>query len=159
MEHKDFSGVTRRIREVVDRTKPDNNELRHLISVESQIAAIARGDLDAALANAAPDVQLDIFAPREFQWIAHARGVADFRHALAVNFGSLVEQSPQILDVVADGDTVVLMGRETGRIRATGERYDVEFVERFTFDDGRLVSVRIIAAKRVREDGTAAAAR
>lgn len=153
MERKDFSGITRRIREAANQQPRDASELnsaeqQHLLSVEQQIDAIARGDLDAALANAAPDVELDIFAPPEFKWISRARGIAELRRALAENFGSVVDQTPEILNVVAQGESVVLMGRETGRIRATGEPYDVEFVEKFTFADGRLTAVRIIAAKR-----------
>ena len=152
MEQKDFAGITTQIREVAEQAGAEQAERQHLISIERQISAIARGDLDAALANAAPDVQLDIFAPREFQWIAHARGVDEMRRAIAVNFASVIDQAPAILNVIAQGDTVVLMGSETGRIRATGEPYDVEFVQKFTFADGRLVAVRIIAAKRLEKD-------
>ena len=46
----------------------------------------------------------------------------------------------------SEGDVVVLFGRERGRIRATGQAYDTEFVQRFTLRRDRLVSVRIIAA-------------
>ena len=40
-----------------------------------------------------------------------------------------------------------MIGREHGRIRETGQEYDVEFVHRFTFRDERLASIRIIAAR------------
>jgi ketosteroid isomerase-like protein len=125
MDRKDFSRVTDRIRTAANQQRPatdlHKDEQHHLRAVEKQIAAIARGDLEAALSHAAPNVELEIFAPPEFKWIAHARGVDQLRAALAHNIGSVVDQSPEILNVVAQGDTVVLMGRETGRIRATGE--------------------------------------
>ena len=62
------------------------------------------------------------------------------------NFAAVAEQTPRIRDIFADGNTFVLYGRERGKVRATGVPYDVEFVERFTFKDGRLVSVRIVVA-------------
>lgn len=76
-------------------------------------------------------------------------GTAEVRNALETNFGSVTDQQPQITSVVSQGDTVVLLGREQGNLRATGERYDVQFVHKFTFDDGRLASVQIIAAKNL----------
>jgi ketosteroid isomerase-like protein len=156
MEKKNFSGITKRIRAAADRrgsAQDDTDpERRHLQSIQEQIDAIARGDMDSALANASPDVQLDIFAPPEFKWISHAQGIPEFRRALAENFGSVEEQRPEVANVIAQGDTVVLVGRETGRIRATGEAYDVEFVHRFTFRDGKLISVRIIAAKHTEKN-------
>jgi ketosteroid isomerase-like protein len=114
--------------------------------VQSQIEAISKGDIESVLAQAADDVTLDIFAPPEFLWIRRTRGVAELRQALQQNFESVDDQRPEITNVVAHGNAVVLFGRERGRIRATGQAYDVEFVERFTFRDERLVSIRIIAA-------------
>jgi hypothetical protein len=58
----------------------------------------------------------------------------------------VTDQRPSITSISAQGDTVVLFGREQGRIRGSNTPYDVEFVERFTFVDGRLASVRIIVA-------------
>lgn len=150
MEPKDFSAVTQKIRAAIDRSSlTSGDEHNHLDSIQKQIEAIARGDLDAALASAAADIQLDIFAPPEFKWISRASGVAELRRALETNFGALQDQAPEIVNVLTQGDTVVLMGHETGRIRATGEPYDVEFVERFTFRDGQLAAIRVLAAKRL----------
>jgi ketosteroid isomerase-like protein len=146
---RDFSAVTQRLQQAIDRVEraPQAADPRALIqSVQSQIDAIARGDLDAVLAHALPDVTLNIFVPPEFPWIRQARGIDDLRRALDHNFGSLDDQRPVVTDVFAEGNTVVLFGREQGRIRETGQHYDVEFVERFKFEDGRLSGVRIIGA-------------
>src|SRR5688572_15308440 len=116
MEPKDFSAVTQKIRAAIDRSSmPSSDEQNHLDSIQKQIEAIARGDLDAALASAAADIQLDIFAPPEFKWISRASGVAELRRALETNFGALQDQAPEIVNVLTQGDTVVLMGHETGR--------------------------------------------
>ena len=152
MERKDPPGTIQRIRDdaVTQRRSASDVNMKardDLRSVADQIEAIGRGDLEAALANAAPDVELETFAPPEFKWISYARGVNELRAALAKNFGSLQNQSRAILNVVAQGDTLVLMGRETGRIRGTGEPYDIEFVEKFLFEEGRLIALRIVAAR------------
>ena len=117
-----------------------------VLSVQAQIDAIARGDLSAALAAAHPDIQLEIFAPPEFPWIRRARGLEELRRAIAHNFGTVENQTPEIHNVMAQEDSVVLFGRERGFIPSIASHYDVQFVERFTFVDGRLASVRIVAA-------------
>jgi ketosteroid isomerase-like protein len=120
----------------------------NVAAVREQIDAIARGDYRAALAGAHPDLQLEIFAPPEFPWIRQARGIEAMMAAMTHNFASLDQQTPTIDNVIAQEDTVVLFGQEQGIIRATGAAYHVQFVHRFTFADGRLVHVRIVAARR-----------
>jgi ketosteroid isomerase-like protein len=115
--------------------------------VEAQLAAIGRGDLQAAVDQATDDVELQIFAPPEFGWIRVARGRADFLEAIRHNFASVTDQRPEIATVVSQENTVVMIGRERGVITATGVPYDVEFVHRFTFRDGALAALRIIAAR------------
>lgn len=146
---KDFSAATERLQQELDTRRDTAGPAgsRALIrSVQSQIDAVARGDFDAVLKEALPDVALDIFAPPEFSWIRRAQGASELRRAMEHNFSTLEDQQPRVTDVFAEGETVVLFGREQGRIRATGQRYDVEFVEKFTFSEGRLAAVRIIAA-------------
>ena len=149
MTRKDFSRATARLQEALDQKSADVSATRarsHIRSVQSQIDAIAQGDFEAVLAQAAPQVTLDIFAPPEFPWIRRTRGVAELRTALQQNFASVEDQKPEITNVYSEGDSVVLFGRERGRVRATGQPYHVEFVQRFTFREERLVAVRIIAA-------------
>jgi ketosteroid isomerase-like protein len=91
-------------------------------------------------------VTLDVFVPPEFPFVRMARGAGAFRRAIEHNFSAVVDQRPEIRDVFAEGDRVVILGRETGTLRSTGRTYEVEFVERFTFREGRLAAVQIIAA-------------
>ena len=118
-----------------------------IASIEEQVAAIARGDFDAALRHASPEIELEIYVPPEFPFINHARGLTELRHAMQHNFGAVEDQQPVISNVIAQGDVVVMFGTERGRIRASGMPYHVEFVHRFTFGDGALQSIRIIAAR------------
>lgn len=147
VDRKDFSRITRQLAETARTSALESTASTNVQAVLQQIAAIGRGDLDAAIANAHPDVQFQIFAPPEFMWIRHAVGAEALRAAIAHNFASVIEQVPEVTSVTAQGETVVLLGRERGRIRESGAAYDVEFVQRFQFRDGRLASVKIIAAR------------
>jgi ketosteroid isomerase-like protein len=141
---KDFSAVTSQLSRAADDVRGDARE--NVRSVQAELDAIGRGDFEAVLHDAHDDVTLEIFAPPEFPWIRQAHGLADLRAALLQNFGSVEDQRPTIRDVFAEGDTVILFGAETGRIRGSGLPYQVEFVERFTFRDGRLAAIRIVGA-------------
>ena len=147
---KDFGPATQRLRDA--RTAAPSAEpavTRPIHSIEEQLAAIARGDFAAAAADAVDDVRLEILAPPEFPFVRRARGRDEFIHAMVANFGALENQQPEIGNVVAQGDTVVLVGRERGRFRESGAPYSVEFVHRFTFRKGRLAAIRIIVARSV----------
>lgn len=146
---RDFSSAVSRLREAKASATPAGaaDPASHIEVVAAQIDAIGRGDLGAVFADAHPDIELEIFAPPEFPWLRKARGLDELRRAVETNFGSVQDQRPEISSVVAQGDTVVLLGRERGTIRETGAAYDVEFVQRFTFREGRLAALRIIAAK------------
>jgi uncharacterized protein len=149
MKKKDFSAATGRLQQAIaDRARPDDprTAAHHLRTIQHQIEAIGRGDLESAIANAHEHVRLEIYAPLEFTWIRHARGIDALRDALRYNFDSLDEQHPEITTLTAQGDTVVLIGREHGVIKATATPYRVQFVHRFLFQDGRLVSITVIAA-------------
>ena len=145
---RNFTGATRSIQEIREReTSIGVVPSAHLATVEALLAAIARNDYAAALASVHDDIELDIFAPPEFSWMRRARGIREFQQAIEHNFGAVTDQRPEITTIVAQGDVVVLIGREQGRVRDTGHEYDMEFVERFTFRDSRLAAVRIIAAR------------
>jgi uncharacterized protein len=88
---------------------------------------------------------LKFYAPLEFQWIRQAIGVKELKAALRHNFGSLAEQHPEIRTLTAQGETVVLIGREHGRVARLANPYRMQFVQRFLFRDGRLAAVTVIA--------------
>jgi ketosteroid isomerase-like protein len=83
-----------------------------------------------------PNVEMEIHAPAEFPWIRRARGAAAVRDAIEHNFGTVDNQAPQVLSVVAQGDLIDVVLHETGRIRATGQAYDVMGLQQFQFRNG-----------------------
>ena len=150
---KDFSSVTHRLDDVIknaggsvpsDRVHKANAE-----SLRAQIVALEKGDYGPVLAAARDDVELDIFAPPQFPFVRRARGIEEYRKAIQQNFSNLEEQRPQISSVTADGDDIVVFGREQGRIRGTATAYDILFAQHFKFREGKLASLQIIAANSV----------
>lgn len=142
---KNFRSITESL--AAARTRSSDNAAEQIATIEQQIAAISRGDFEAALRHASSDVELEIYAPQEFPFIKRAHGAGELRAAIEHNFGSVEDQQPVIANVVVQGNVVVLFGSERGRIRSTGADYHVEFVHRFTFDDGALRNIRIIVAR------------
>ena len=117
-------------------------------AVRRQFELLGRGDLDAFLAEMHADVKLEIAAPHKFPWMRTAHGVTALREAIAHNFSVLEGQQPELVSIVAQGNVVIVIGRERGRIRQSGEPYDVYFTYRFTFRDGKLWRILEIAAER-----------
>jgi ketosteroid isomerase-like protein len=149
MKRKDFSAVTAHLQEAsTERYRADRAvaAAENLHSIQQLIDAIGRGDLERAIAHAHDDVRFEIYGPPEFHWIRHATGREELRAALRHNFESLSEQHPQITTVTTQGDTVVLIGREHGRLKSNREPYRMQFVQRFLFREGRLASITVIAA-------------
>jgi hypothetical protein len=59
---KKFAETTSRLASARARVSEPNAS--QIATIEDQIAAIGRGDFEAALSRASPDVELEIFAPR-----------------------------------------------------------------------------------------------
>lgn len=147
MRPRDFADLSQKIGDAADHAaNPADRRSAHIRAIQAQIDALGRGDIAGVLQHAHPDVELEIFAPLEFRWVTRARGTEEVRRAIAHNFDSVEDQQPEVLNIVSEGDVVVLIGRERGVIRASREAYDVQFVQRFTFRAGRLAAVQIIAA-------------
>jgi ketosteroid isomerase-like protein len=141
---RDFSDFTAGLDRVASDLAPAARQ--HVRTISEQLEAIARGDFASVFQDAHDDVTLEMFAPPEFPFIRTAQGADELNKAIVHNFGAIADQRPQIRETFAEGDTVILFGTERGNIKESGFRYHVEFVERFTFRDGRLASLRIVAA-------------
>ena len=111
------------------------------------LEAIGAGRFDELRGWMAPDVSFELAAGPRFPFIRHAEGVDAVIEAIAYNFSTVAEQMPQPLAVVAQGDTVMVMAREAGRLVESGERYELLLAHQFTFRDGRLALSRSVSAE------------
>jgi uncharacterized protein len=144
MATRDFEDFTRQLRSAGDKEGPGRQQIE---SLAAQVRAIQFGDLAAFFAYAHDDLTFEIFAPPEFKFVGTATGAAAVREAIEHNFSLVEGQQPVLTSIVQQGDTVVVFGRETGVLKSTGSSYVVEFVQRFTFREGRLAAVRSIVAR------------
>jgi ketosteroid isomerase-like protein len=126
--------------------------------IQEAFGAFGRGDLPGLLAMLTEDVTWDHPQPGAIPWAGARRGrdqVAEYFRLLG-GTGDVLAFEPR--QFVAQGDTVVVLGSERIRVRATEREYAVEWVLAFTLRDGKIASFReytdtaaIIAA--LRRDG------
>jgi ketosteroid isomerase-like protein len=127
-------------------------ERSHVESLRRQVAAIGAGDFESCLREFDSDIELEIHCPADFPFVRRARGVEQVRAAIAHNFAAVEAQMPRILHVVGQGDIIDITLTETGRIKATGQPYDVATFQQFIFGGGKLVRFREIVCHRTPEE-------
>ncbi len=97
---------------------------------------VTTGDFDAVGKLLAVDVTAEIVGPRSFPICGKLSGreasIAGIRH----NFSEIENQTSRLSGIIAQGDEVVVFGREQGRFVQTSHDYDLYFVQRFIFRDG-----------------------
>lgn len=112
--------------------------------LREQYQALSSGDLDAAVDMFHEEVELEITGPPTIPFLGRWRGRPAVKEAMLRNFAMLDAQAPEVHSVVAQGDLVVVIGHEQGRIRATDSPYSVHWVHIVTFRDGKIVRFREI---------------
>ena len=108
--------------------------------------AIAHGRFDEFRHHLAYDVSYEMAVPAHIPWVRHALGPEDVTAAVAANFRTLREQRSEPLALVSQGDTVMVMARETGRFAESGEPYEVMLAQQYTFREGRLAVFRSVVS-------------
>jgi len=113
-------------------------------AVEAIFEAFGRGDVPGVLSRLAEEVEWRAPGPSSVPYLGDRRG-----HAGATDFfvqlGSHVEfESFEPQAFVAEGDRVVALGRERGRVRGTGRTFDNEWALVFTFGgDGKVTHFQL----------------
>lgn len=121
-------------------------EQTHVDALSRLFAAIVSADYDAYAAELAEDVQLELLVPPEFPFVRRAASRQEAVALATHNFGALVDQVPEIVSLTAQGDTVVMEGHESGRVRHSGQRYHIRFVYHFTLRDGKVARARLYSS-------------
>jgi len=110
--------------------------------LQATYRAIAEGKFADFAAMLHEEITLEIVGTPSVPFLGSWQGKQIVAEAVRTNFGMLEEQEPELHTVVAQGDTIVMTGREQGRIRGNGQSYDVQFVQCHTFRAGQLFRVR-----------------
>jgi ketosteroid isomerase-like protein len=114
-------------------------EARNVACLQNLFRALLGPDPEGFSAGLAEDVVMEIVGPATIPLVGCWRGRPAVLEAVARNFGLVAEQEPEVLSVVAQGDLVVVVGRERGMYRPTGKRYELHMVQTHTFRAGQLV--------------------
>ena len=110
--------------------------------VKEQYRAIVRGEFAAFLDNLADDIDMEFVGPPHVPFAGGWRGRHQAGEAVRNNFAQVEDQQPEIQSVVAQGDIVVVVAYERGRLRQSGRLYQVHWVQIFTFRDGKVARFR-----------------
>lgn len=107
-------------------------------TVQAIFEAFGHGDIPAVLEHVSEDVTWKAPGPEVVNYFGDRRG-----HAGATEFfvqlGTNVDfEHFEPGAFVAEGDRVVVLGRERGRVKGTGKTFDNEWALVFTFDGGKV---------------------
>ena len=119
-------------------------EAERVRCVQLMYHAIARGAFAEMLQLTADNFTLEIVGPENSKIVGYWQGHNEVLAAVGRNFSHFTEQSPQVETVVAQGDTVVVIAHEEGKLVATGRPYHARWVQVFTFENDRVAKVRQI---------------
>lgn len=124
-------------------TAPISAEQEELVEkVRVLYGCIIRGDFEALGELMTEDVCLDIDAPSMPAFHGTTHGRAEVLATIERNFAQVDEQVPEVREVVVQGETVVVLSRESGQVSADGQAYLFSWLQFFTFREGRLCLIR-----------------
>ncbi len=102
-------------------------------AVQQLYVAIALQNYAGAVELMTDDFEMEILGPPEIPFTGSWRGRANIAAVLEHNFSQLEDQAPQLIGVTSHRDAVLVMGRETGRVKRTQQAYHLHWVQWFTF--------------------------
>ena len=118
---------------------------------EEKNAAVVK-DFYGLLLSGQAETAIQKYLTPDFVWanpLPHAipyggtfQGAEGAGRYLELIFGTLDLSDFQIDEVVAGGDRVVVLGRETAEVKASGRRYSQEWVHVLRLRDGRIEHLR-----------------
>lgn len=129
-------------------TEGDENAISKVVEtenvrrVEEVFRALASRDFDALNDVLTEEVTFEIVGSPGTPLAGLTKGREQVIEAVRNNFAQLEEQQPEILTVVAQGDTVVVVGRERGRFRPTGRDYELNWMHEYRFRGDKIAHMR-----------------
>lgn len=116
-------------------------ESENIALITAMYLAIVQGDYEAFSNALADDVELELVGPPASPMTGHWHGKEEVLAGSARNYAQLEDQRPELIAVLAQGDQVNVIGREKGRIRATGREYEIPWMHLFTLRGGQVVRI------------------
>src|SRR5262249_30467206 len=114
----------------------------HLEKLQECYRAIARGDFSVLTTHADDDVEMELTGPPVLPMSGKWKGRQQVDAAARANFGAVEDQRAELLASAIAGDDVIVFAREQGRVRVSGDTYDIFWTQRFTFKNGKIIHIR-----------------
>jgi ketosteroid isomerase-like protein len=119
------------------------NEERNVTVVKETFEAFGRGDLPAVMEFVAEEAEYRSPVTRTtdtiLTWARPCRGRQEVMQ-LFVEMGEKVAPEPFVVtNIIAQGDQVAVEGRNKGRVRSTGKRFEHDWAMIFSFKDGKII--------------------
>ena len=119
------------------------NTQKNLDATQAFIEHINNARLEEALEMFSDTVEWENQTPDNVPFGGIYKGKEGFTRYVQEIFASLELGKLGIDDVVAQNDTVVVVGSESSLVKSTGRRYTMSYVFVFKFaDDGKILRVR-----------------
>lgn len=111
---------------------------------EDWFDALTRGDADSAFSLLDPDVEFINYTPvpgfnTDMQWIGTHHGTEAALQSLNVFLSICEVRFEELLKLIVEDDEAIGVIHEISSVRATGKEFDIEFVQRLTVRDGKII--------------------
>ena len=121
-----------------------SREAANVRRIQAFLRMLGSGDPSPILISLTTDSVMRLAGPPDFPMSGEWHGPQEIGLAMHKNFGYLAEQAIVIERVIAQGDSVVMVGLESGMVRATGRGYDCRWTHIYTFRENKLHEIDII---------------
>ncbi|HEY0834671.1 MAG TPA: nuclear transport factor 2 family protein [Azospirillum sp.] len=126
-----------------------------LAVVREALTRFAAGDVEGLLKLLDEDVEWqEPDTAGRLPWSGCYRGKSGVLIWLQA-LGAIDDLRVEPREFLVDGDRVVVLGRETGRMRATGRGYECDVALVFTIAGGRIAAMRVFANTAAQVDAAA----
>ena len=110
-------------------------------TVKRMFAAFSEGDLDALVETVHPDSRWNYFGANPRLSKAQFNGRAEVRRFFERILERIEITAFNTDEFVAEGETVVIFGSESGRVKATGQPFRNEWSQKYVVQDNQITEM------------------
>lgn len=120
------------------------SEQDNVLVVQRALKAITEGDVSVARQLLADDVVLVSPGPKDLvPWAGEYHGPGGVLQYYAALSQGVEITGMEAGEIIAQGDKVVVLGHHTGRVRATGKTYDLNWAQVYTVREGKVAALHV----------------
>ena len=125
--------------------------------IRNLFQAFGRGDVQMILDHCTPDCEFYCPGPSMIPYTGLKKGHAEIQEYFDQLIGTQSDPNLSIAEYVAQGETVVAIGRYSARVKSTGKMIDSPVVLTFHLRDGRVAKHMVIGDTAALADSYTAA--